>query len=272
MAGWDPDRVGARCRSHARRAADGAAGTPGSGRLGDGRAPRDRTAPGGTRSAQRRGAARRGTGVRRGDGPDRAGAVDRARYGAAGRRRAFRRGRSGRLGPCQHRLVRLAHRQARARPARSGRAGRRRLHGRRDGARQSMDHDPPARRPARVHGPARARPIRPRAAVRGSGTGAPPVRRGEHPPDGQGTRRPVDLVPHVDRTARDDPRLRVRGPPMAPAVPRVTAGAAADLVRPRRARDGPGSHEGSRARAPRRGWRRTLDGTPDDGRAEGALP
>ena len=49
----------------------------------------------------------------------------RPRHGAAGRRRALGRRRSGRLGPRQHRVLRLAHRQARGRPARPGRAARR---------------------------------------------------------------------------------------------------------------------------------------------------
>ena len=65
-------------------------------------------------------------GLRGGDGAHRAGAVGRARDAAPGRRRAVGRRRSGRLGPRQHRVVRVADRQARARPARPGRAARRR--------------------------------------------------------------------------------------------------------------------------------------------------
>ena len=69
---------------------------------------------------------------------------------AAGRRRALGRRRPGRLGPRQHRVVRVADRQARARPARPGRAGRRRADRRGDGARQPLDHDPSARGAARA--------------------------------------------------------------------------------------------------------------------------
>ena len=98
------------------------------------------------------------------------------------------------------------------------------------------------------------------------------VRRGEHPPDGQSPRRAACLVPDLDRAPRDDPCVRVRGAPLAAAVPGLAPGAAADAVRPRRARDGSGGDEGPRPGAPRRGRRRALDGTPDDRRAEGALP
>ena len=71
---------------------------------------------------------------------------------AAGRRRAVRRRRSGRLGPRQHRVVRVAHGQARDRPARPGHPARRRPRQGDDGARQPLGHDAPARLPARLHG------------------------------------------------------------------------------------------------------------------------
>ena len=104
---------------------------------------------------------------------------------AAGRRRAVRRRRPGGLGPGQHRVVRVAHRQARGRPARPGHAARRRPRQGDDGPRQPLDHDPPARLPARVHGAARPRPVRPRAAVGRGDPGPAAVRRGEHPRDGR---------------------------------------------------------------------------------------
>ena len=80
--------------------------------------------------------------------------------------------------------LRLAHRQARGGPARPGRARRWRPGQGDDGPGQPLDHDPPARVPARVHGPARPRPVRPRAAVGRGDAGPAAVRRGEHPADG----------------------------------------------------------------------------------------
>ena len=56
--------------------------------------------------------------------------------------------------------------------------------------------------------------------------GAPAVRRGEHPPDGEGARRADRAVPDLDRAPRDDPRVRVRGPSVAAPVPRGAARAA----------------------------------------------
>ena len=63
-----------------------------------------------------------------------------------------------------------------------------------DGARQPLGHDPPARAPAGLHGPARPRPVRPRAALGGDRARPAPVRRGEHPPHRAGA-----------RTCRSDP-------------------------------------------------------------------
>ena len=68
----------------------------------------------------------------------------------------------------------------------------------------------------------------------------PPVRRGEHPPHGAGPGRAAGAVPDLDRAPRDDPRLRVRGPSLAPAVPRGPARAPAAAVQPRGERPGPG--------------------------------
>ena len=191
---------------------------------------------------------------------------------AAGRRRALRGRRSGRLGPRQHGLVRLADGQARGRPARPGHAARRRPGQGDHGARQSLGHDPPARAPARVHGLARPRPVRPRAAVGRGGARPAPVRRGEHPGDGPRPGRADRPVPDLDRPPRDDPRLRVRGASLAPAVPRRAARAPADAVRPGRARARPRGAPRPRPVDPRRGRRRALARAADGSRAEGALP
>ena len=133
-------------------------------------------------------------------------------------------------------------------------------------ARQPLDHDPPARAAARVHGPARARAVRPRAADRRDDARPAPVRRGEHPPDRGEPRRARRAVPDLDRAPRDDPRVRVRGAPVAPAVPRGAAGAPADAVQPGGLVDGPGRGAGARVGAPRRRapGRPALAGAPDD--------
>ena len=65
------------------------------------------------------------------------------------------------------------------------------------------------------------------------------VRRGEHPPDRGHAGRADRAVPDLDRAPRDDPRVRVRGASVAPAVPRRPARAAAHAVQPRRVDDGP---------------------------------
>ena len=126
-------------------------------------------------------AARRGAGVRGRDGADRSAPVGSPRDRAAGRRRARRRHRPGRLGPGQRRDVRPADRDARGRAARPGDAGRRRPRQGDDGAREPLGDDPPARVPARLHGLEGPRPVRPRAAVGGVDAGPAAVRRGEHP-------------------------------------------------------------------------------------------
>ena len=59
---------------------------------------------------------------------------------------------------------------------------------------------------------------------------------------GAGPGRAARAVPDLDRAPRDDPRLRVRGPSLAPAVPRRAPRAPAPAVQPR----------GERARAGRR--------------------
>ena len=131
-----------------------------------------------------------------------------------------------------------------------------------DGARQPLDHDPPARAAARVHGPARPRPVRPRAAV-----GRDDARAACCSSRRTSARRratldvPARAVPDLDRAARDDPRLRVRGAPVAPAVPRVAARAPADAVRQRRARRSAARRCAALGRgAPRRGRRTTSTG------------
>ena len=165
-------------RASARRARASSTGRPSSG------SPIGRLAAG-ARRADRGRAARGRAGLRRGDGPDRAGPLGGPRDRAAGRRRAVGGRRPGRLGPGQHRRLRVAHRQARGRPARPGRAARRRAGQGDDGPGQPLDHDPPARVPARVHGPARPRPVRPRPAVGRGRPGPAAVRRGEHPRHGR---------------------------------------------------------------------------------------
>ncbi len=113
----------------------------------------------------------------------------RARDRAAGRRRASRGGRPGRLGPCQHGdLRRRSSVELEGGAPRPGRAAGRRSRPGDDGAGEPLGHDPPARLPARVHGRPRPRPVRSRAALGRGRARAAPVRRGEHPPDGQGAR------------------------------------------------------------------------------------
>ena len=82
-----------------------------------------------------------------------------------------------------------AHRHARGRAARPDAAAGARARQGDDGPRQPLGDDPPARPPARVHGPAGPRPVRPRAAVRRGDARPAAVRRGEHPPDGAGAGR-----------------------------------------------------------------------------------
>ena len=154
----------------------------------------------------------------------------RPRDRAAGRRRTIGRRRSGRLGPAQHRDLRLAHRQARGGAARPGRPARRRPRQGDHGDREPLGHHPPARLPPGVHGVARPRPVRPRAALRRADARTVAVRRGEHPGDRSEPAGAARPVPDVDRPARDDPRVRVRGPPLVAAVPELTARAPADAV------------------------------------------
>ena len=60
-------------------------------------------------------------------------------------------------------------------------------------------------------GTPRPGPVRPRPAVDRGGAREAAVRRGEHPGDGPRAGRADRPVPDLDRPARDDPRLRVRG-------------------------------------------------------------
>ena len=97
-----------------------------------------------------------------------------------------------------------------------------------DGAREPLRHDPPARLPARVHGLRRSsasttwrccRPRRRRAGCCSS----------RRTSAGTATALDLPLEPFrtLDRPARDHPRLRVRGAPVAPALPRRAPGAPA---------------------------------------------
>ena len=185
------------------------------GRLAGGRAYRDRPVASGPRRPEPGGAARRGARVRRGDGPDRAGAVGGARERAAGRRRALWRGGPCGLGTRQHRVVRVAHEQAREGPARPGHAARRGTGQGHDGTRQPLGHHPPAWLPARVHGQPRPGPVRPRAPLGRGGTRPPALRRGEHP-----RRRPGRWA---CRSARSAPGSRCTRRPM-PSSSRRTPG------------------------------------------------
>ena len=79
--------------------------------------------------------------------------------------------------------------------------------------------------------------------------GSAPVRRGEHPPDGAVAGRAARRVPDLDRPPRDDPRVRVRGAPVAPAVPRRAARTPARRVQ--REAQGPAAGRRSGASAER---------------------
>ena len=71
--------------------------------------------------------------------------------------------------------------EARERPPRPARPARRRPRQGVDGAGQPLGHHAAARLPARIPWPARPRPVRPRAPLRGGAAGTAPLRRGEHP-------------------------------------------------------------------------------------------
>ena len=185
-----------------------------------------------------------------------------------GCRRALRRRRPGRLGPRQYGVVRVADRQARARPARPGRAGRWRAHGRRDGARQPLDHHPPAR--ACCSGSwasvfsasttSRSCPPRRRPAACSSSrrTSARPRRRLGVPLESFRTWIALHETTHAFEFEAH-PWLR---PYLASRLERQLT-----LFGQRRARAWAGGDPRARSRAPRRGWRRALDGAPDGRRA-----
>ena len=208
------------------------------------------------------------------DGEGRAGPVAAPRHGAARGRRPGRGRGPGRLGAGEHGRVLVAHRPARGRAAGPGAAGGRRVRQGDGHPREPLGHDAPARVPARVHGLARPRPVRPRAAVRRDDARAAPVRRGEHPPDGPQPRRAARPVPDLDRPPRDDPRVRVRGAPVAAAVPRRPARAPALAVQRGRVVARAGRAQGARGRpAGRRPARRpALAGAADVRRAAAAVP
>ena len=85
--------------------------------------------------------------------------------------------------------------------------------------------------------------------------GSAPVRRGEHPPDGVVAGRAARRVPDLDRPPRDDPRVRVRGAPVAPAVPRRPARTPARRVQRGHEGAAPGDGPAPRPSAPWRGRR-----------------
>ena len=208
------------------------------------------------------------------DGTHRPCTVDCPRHRAAGRRRAVGRRRSRRLGPGQHRDVRLAHRQARGRPARPGRPDRRRAGQGDHGARQPLGDD--AASSGSCSGSwARASSASTTSRCCPTETGArpAPVRRGEHP---RRRRRSLGVPLDPFRTwialHETDPRLRVRGASVAAAVPRVAPRAPADAVRQRRPRPRPRrAARRSAGRSRGEAERRALDGARSWARSSEAL-
>ena len=187
-----PRRLGARRRRDGRRAPRGAGRArrglvdwPQVERIAIGRAPRAPGALDAARAAGRRGGLR----ARRWRASCRA-LSSALGTPAAGRRRA---GRASSIGPAgsapTSATFALADRQARGRAARPGGAARAAA-----SARPTMalaNRWVTTRQlglPARVHGHARPRPVRPRAAVRRGDARPAPVRRGEHPRDRAGAR------------------------------------------------------------------------------------
>ena len=170
-------------------------------------------------------------------------------------------------------VLRVAHRQAREGPARPGRAARRRPRQGDDGPREPLDHDPPARAAARVHGPARARPVRHRAAVgRGRArAGCCSSRRtsarrrarwacrsGRSGPGSRSTRRP---------TRSSSRRIRGCGPYLASRLERQLALFGGDVRG-----FGRDALRGARSGAARRGRRRALDGAAHGRGAAAPVP
>ncbi len=187
-----------------------------------------------------------------------------------GDRGAGCRRRSSRLGPGQPLDVRGALRSPGRRAPRPDRAARRRARQGLARPREPLDHDPPVRAAARLHGPAGPGPVRPRAPLSGGRAGAAALRRGEHPPDRANARRAAGPVPHLDCPPRDDSRLRVRGPPVAAPVPGRPPRATAVGARAQHLRARPGRV--ARARAGPARWGRALARAAHVGRAAPPLP
>ncbi len=81
-----------------------------------------------------------------------------------------------------------------------------------------------------VHGPAGSRPVRPGPPVGGNRAGTAALRGGEHPRHGRSLGVDAGPLPDLDRAPRDDPCVRVRGAPVAAALPGGAPGAPADRV------------------------------------------
>ena len=264
LAGRLPDRLRARRRRDRRRPARREGRPAWARRLAGGRTDRHRPAALGAGDPRPRPSCRQPS--RPTPRPWRA-SCRRSRRPSAARCRASSNGPAwsiGRAGCAPTPVVRIAHEQARDRPARPGHPARWRPGQGDRGAGQPLGDDPPAGLPARLHGHPGPRPVRPRAAVHRGRPGPPPVRRGEHPRHGPGARRAARPVPDLDRAPRDDPRLRVRGAPVAPAVPVRAARAPADAVRQGCARSRARGAARPRPIDPRRIGRRALD-RADDG-------
>ena len=271
-----PPRLGARRRRDRRRPARRAVGAPrasSTGRRSSGSPSAGCAARPGALDARR--ARGRRAGLRRGDGADRAGALARALgTAAAGRRRALRRRRSGRLGPGQHRdrsrsligkleadlldqVVPPGGGLAKATMALANR----------------WVDDPPARLPARVHGrrassasttsrccPPRRRPAGCCSSRRTSARRPArwTCRSGRSGPGSPSTRRPTRS------SSRRTPGSGRTSPSASSGSSRCSAATRAALGR--EALRGLGRALRGEAR------RRALDGAPDGPRAAAALP
>ena len=226
LAGGVPARLGDRRGRDRHRPAGRAGRATRARRLGCGRTDRDRSGARGARAGCRRSSCRPRTGLSRGDGARRPAPRRGARDVAAGRRRAGSGRRSGRLDPGQRRHVpalisrmegelldqvvpagggftrstmALANRWVTSRQLGFllGFMGTRVL-GQYDLAILSAEAED-------------GRLLFVEENVRGTA---------------HALGVPLDAVPDLDRAARDDPRLRVRGPSLAPAVPRRAASSA----------------------------------------------
>ena len=143
------------------------------------------------------------------------------RHGPAGRRGARRRRGPRRLGRGQHVGLRRAHRPARGRRCSTRCCPRGAGSPRRDDAGQPLGHDAPARPAARASW---ASACSASTTSRCCSAETTPGRLLFVEENIRQTARAMDVparpVPDLDRAPRDDPRLRVRGASLAPAVPR----------------------------------------------------